>query len=119
VIAVRQYVDLSGRNRFESWFFGLDQSAQARVTIALDRLERGNDSAAKSVGQGVHELRLDFGPGYRIYFGREGESLVILLSGGSKKRQQADIAIAKTLWGEYKARKREAAWRSRNLSTRP
>jgi putative addiction module killer protein len=75
--------------------------------VSLDRLERGNTSAAKGVGAGVFELRLDFGPGYRIYFGKDGEQLVILLVGGSKKRQQADIERAHALWQEYKTRKRE------------
>jgi putative addiction module killer protein len=70
-------------------------------------MERGNFSAAKSVGAGVSELRLDFGPGYRVYFGKDGERLVILLGGGSKKRQQSDIAAAHSLWIEYKKRKRE------------
>ena len=75
--------------------------------MALDRLERGNFSAAKGVGTGVFELRLDFGPGYRVYFGKDGETLVVLLGGGTKKRQQADIADAQMLWQEYKRRKRE------------
>jgi putative addiction module killer protein len=70
-------------------------------------MEQGNFSAAKSVGSGVSELRLDFGPGYRVYFGKDGECLVILLGGGSKKRQQSDIAAAHALWVEYKKRKRE------------
>ena len=74
--------------------------------MALDRLERGNISAAKSVGMGVLELRLDFGPGYRVYFGRDGERLVILLGGGNKRRQ-ADIAAAQASWQDYKQRKRE------------
>jgi putative addiction module killer protein len=107
VIEIRQYVDLLGRNPFDRWFERLDDDLQARVTISLDRLERGNTSAARGVGSGVFELRLDFGPGYRIYFGRDGERLVMLLGGGSKKRQQADIDRAHALWQEYKARKRE------------
>ena len=73
----------------------------------LDRVERGNFSAAKSVGAGVQELRLDFGPGYRIYFGMDGAELVILLGGGNKKRQQNDIDIAQALWQEYKRRRKE------------
>jgi putative addiction module killer protein len=79
----------------------------ARITVSLDRLERGNLSAAKGVGAGVFELRLDFGPGYRVYFGKDGERLVILLGGGTKKRQQGDIEIARALWQEYRARKKE------------
>ena len=107
MVQIRQYVDRLGRNPFERWFDKLDDGTQARVTVSLDRLERGNLSAAKGVGAGVLELRLDFGPGYRVYFGKDGERLVILLGGGSKKRQQADIATAQALWQEYKERKRE------------
>jgi putative addiction module killer protein len=70
-------------------------------------METGNFSAAKGVGAGVHEMRLDFGPGYRVYFGKDGEMLVILLGGGTKKRQQADIESARALWQEYKQSKRK------------
>jgi putative addiction module killer protein len=69
-------------------------------------MEQGN-LAAKSVGSGVLEMRLDFGPGYRVYFGRDGEHLVVLLGGGTKKRQQAEIESTHALWAEYKRRKRE------------
>jgi putative addiction module killer protein len=69
------------------------------------RLSAGNFSAAKSAGAGILELRLDFGPGYRVYFGKDGEQLVILLGGGTKKRQQADIEDAQALWQEYKRTK--------------
>ena len=102
MIEIRQYVDRSGRNPFDRWFDRLEDSTQARIAVALDRLERGNFSVAKGVGTGVFELRLDFGPGYRVYFGKDGETLVILLGGGSKKRQQADIEAAQRLWQEYK-----------------
>jgi putative addiction module killer protein len=107
VIEIRQYVDRLGRNPFERWFEKLNDDIQVRIAIAFDRLERGNLSAEKGVGSGVQELRLDFGPGYRIYFGWDGERLVILLGGGTKRRQQADIAAAHALWQEYKERKRE------------
>jgi len=107
VTEVRQYVDRLGRNPFDRWFGKLDDDVQARVAVALDRLERGNVSAAKGIGAGVFELRLDFGPGYRVYFGKDGERLVILLGGGTKKRQQDDIATAQALWQEYKSRKKE------------
>jgi len=86
VIEIRQYVDRLGRNSFERWFEKLDDVIQARIAVSLDCLERGNVAAAKSVGEGVQELRLDFGPGYRIYFGRDGSRLVILLVGGTKRR---------------------------------
>jgi putative addiction module killer protein len=107
VIELRQYIDRMGRNPFDRWFERLDNDIQARIVTALDRLERGSFSTAKGVGGGAFELRLDFGPGYRIYFGKDGETLVILLGGGTKRRQQADIEAALTLWQEYKRRKRE------------
>ncbi len=66
-----------------------------------------NLSNVNEVGAGVFECRVDFGPGYRIYFGKDGDMLIILLGGGTKKRQQKDIEIAKTLWREYKQRKRQ------------
>ena len=67
----------------------------------------GNLSNAKGVGGGVLEYRIDFGPGYRIYFGRDGDALIILLGGGTKVRQQRDIETAVALWREYKRRKRQ------------
>ena len=107
MIEVRQYIDRLGRSPFERWLERLDDSTQARITVALERVERGNLSIAKGVSSGVFELRMDFGPGYRVYFGKDGETLVILLGGGTKKRQQTDIAAAQVLWQEYKKRKRE------------
>lgn len=73
--------------------------------MALARLEQGNVSNVKSVGEGVLEYRIDWGPGYRVYFGREGAVLVILLSGGTKKRQQRDIAEARAMWADYQRRR--------------
>jgi putative addiction module killer protein len=110
VIEIRQYVDRTGKNAFERWFDKLDETVQARVTVYLDRLERGNTGASKSIGGMLRELRLDFGPGYRIYFGWEGEQVVILLGGGSKRRQQADIERVRTLWTEFQQRKMEMEW---------
>ncbi len=75
------------------------------MATALARIQQGNLSNAKSVGAGVHEYRIDFGPGYRIYFGKDGERLVILVGGGTKKRQQEDIQTALTRWQDYKQRK--------------
>ena len=82
------------------------QFARAKVTRAIVRLEQGNFSNVKSVGEGVLEHRIDFGPGYRVYFGRDGETLVILLTGGTKKRQQRDIDAAYAFWQHYKQSKR-------------
>src|ERR1700687_1163880 len=72
---------------------------------ALTRISRGNFSNVESVGSGVFEYKLDFGPGYRIYFGKDGETLVILLGGGTKKRQRRDINAAHANWQDYKRRK--------------
>jgi putative addiction module killer protein len=83
----------------------LNATAAARVTVALTRLSQGNFSNVEGVGAGVYELKIDFGPGYRIYFGKDGERIVILLGGSSKKRQRAAIASAWRAWSEYKDRK--------------
>ena len=77
------------------------------MAIAVIRLELGNFSNAKGVGAGVFECRIDFGPGYRVYFVKDGETLVILIGGGTKKTQQKDIEKARVYWQEYKQRKRE------------
>ena len=81
------------------------------MTTALYRLGLGNFSNVKSVGGGVFEYRIDFGPGYRIYFGKDGERIVILLCGGTKQRQQEDITLAGEYWQAYKLQKRSASWR--------
>jgi putative addiction module killer protein len=81
--------------------------AAAKVATVLVRMEQGNLSGAKGVGVGVSEYRIDFGPGYRVYFGKDGDTLIILLGGGTKKRQQKDIEAAQDLWREYKQRKRQ------------
>jgi putative addiction module killer protein len=80
--------------------------ARAKIARAIVRIEQGNLSNAKPVGEGVLEYRIDFGPGYRVYFGRIGTDVVILLSGGTKKRQQSDIKAATQLWKAYKIDRR-------------
>jgi len=101
------YIDEHGNKRFAQWLEGLDAAAAARVTISLARMEQGNLSNAKGLGSGVFEYKIDFGPGYRIYFGKDGDRLVILPGGGIKKRQQQDIAAAHELWAAYKRRKKQ------------
>lgn len=105
VIEVRYYVSHDGESPFERWFLSLNPIARAKVTVAVTRLGQGNTSNVKGVGEGVLEYRIDFGPGYRIYFGRHGETVVILLTGGTKKRQQRDIETAISLWADYKRRR--------------
>jgi putative addiction module killer protein len=105
MIDVREYNDQNGKSPFGDWFEDLNAQAAAKVTVALTRLANGNVSNVKSVGAGVLEYRIDFGPGYRIYFGKDGERIVILLAGGTKKRQQSDIEHAQANWQDYKRRK--------------
>ena len=107
MIEVREYTDPHGRSPFQQWFEDLDARAAAKVTVALARLAQGNVSNVKGVGGGVLELRIDYGPGYRVYFGKDGAHLVILLGGGTKKRQNRDIRTAQDLWTAYKARKQQ------------
>ena len=105
MVEVREYLDRGGRSPYASWSDRLNREAAAKVAAALARIQQGNLSNAKGVGAGVFEYRVEFGPGYRIYFGKDGDHLVILVGGGTKKRQQADINIALTRWREYKLRK--------------
>lgn len=107
MVQVAEYVDASGRRPFARWFDGLDSQAAIKVAAALDRMGRGILSNAKSVGEGVLEYRVDSGPGYRIYFGRDGATLIVLLGGGTKRRQQKDIDGAKRIWRDYRRRRRE------------
>jgi putative addiction module killer protein len=105
VIEVREFLDTTGRSRYAAWFDSLNAQAAAKVATAVTRISLGNFSNVESVASGVFEYKLDFGPGYRIYFGKDGETLVILLGGGSKKRQQRDINDAHANWQDYKRRK--------------
>jgi len=104
---VREYLDERGRSPYGEWFDSLDQTAAIKVTVALERLAQGHTAAIKAVGEGVCEYRIDTGPGYRIYFGKDGDRLVILLGGGTKKRQQNDIRTARVLWKIYRQRKKQ------------
>ena len=107
MIDIREYERENGVRSFQKWFNSLNTPAALKVTTALSRLENGNFSNVKGVGQGVSEYKIDFGPGYRIYFGKDGDQIVILLAGGTKKRQGADIEQAQRDWKEYKLRKRK------------
>jgi len=104
-IRVLEYLDASGRSPFRRWFGDLDATAAARVGAYLYRLEQGNFSRVEGAGSGVFELRIDFGPGYRVYFGKDRDTVVILLGGSAKKRQSAAIAAAQKAWQDYKRRK--------------
>ena len=108
-IRVLEYLDSSGRSPWWRWFNDLDAIAAAKVATALYRLGQGNFSTVAGVGSGVFEAKIDFGPGYRIYFGKDGETVVILLGGSTKKRQSVAIAAAHKAWDDYKRRKKGAA----------
>ena len=99
------YTTEDGRQPFKDWFLGLkDKNTRARISRYIDRLEIGLLGDFKGVGDGVFELRLFFGPGYRIYFAEHGEVTVVLLLGGDKGTQAKDIETAKTYWKNYKER---------------
>jgi len=105
-IAVREYLDERGAAPFAHWLDSLDAIAAAKVATALYRLEQGNFSRVEGVGGGLYECKINFGPGYRVYFAKDGGALIILLGGGSKQRQHADIAAARSCWQDYKRRNR-------------
>ncbi|MGH9352426.1 MAG: type II toxin-antitoxin system RelE/ParE family toxin [Terriglobia bacterium] len=105
MLDILEYLDASGRSCYGEWFDGLNAAAAAKVTTAVTRLAQENLSNVKGVGGGVFELKINFGPGYRVYFGKDGDRLVILLDGGTKKRQQRDIKEATSQWQDYKQRK--------------
>lgn len=104
MVKLLEYLDEDGDSPYRAWFDSLDAQAAARIAVVQTRLSLGNFSNVKGVGGGVYEVRLDFGPGYRIYFGKDGDTLVILLGGGTKKRQQDDIEDAHDRWRDYKKR---------------
>jgi putative addiction module killer protein len=107
MVDIREYNDRGSRSPFREWYDGLNSDAARKVTTALYRVGLGNFSNAKSVGAGVYECKINFGPGYRVYFGKEGEQTVILLGGGTKQRQQNDIKLALERWEDYKQRKKQ------------
>lgn len=105
MIVVRHYTTASGKNLFESWLETLgDRKTQARIAARLDRVTTGNFGDCKPVGGGVSELRIDHGPGYRVYFAMVGKTSVLVLCGGEKRRQSADVAAAIEYLSDYKRR---------------
>jgi len=104
---VQEYIKEDGSNPYQKWFDNLDAIAAAKVTVAKSRLELGNTSNIKWF-DGIGEYRIDWGAGYRIYLAQDGNQLIILFGGGTKKGQQSDIKLAKELQQEYKRRKKES-----------
>jgi putative addiction module killer protein len=106
-MVIQEYIDDVGRCPFGRWFDGLSTPAAVKVRTALVRLEAGHVSALKSVGGGVHEVRIDFGPGYRVTIGIDGPEVVILLGGSAKARQSVAISDARARWDDYRRRTRQ------------
>jgi putative addiction module killer protein len=108
-IEIRRYRTIAGDEPLTQWLAALaDRKARARILVRLERLELGNFGDARHVREGVCELRIDWGPGYRVCFGREGDSIVVLLCGGDKRRQAADVERAVKLWDEHENRRARA-----------
>ncbi|MBF0490691.1 MAG: type II toxin-antitoxin system RelE/ParE family toxin [Candidatus Omnitrophica bacterium] len=106
MIRVEEYITEDGSSPFADWFDTLDAYVANKVNTYLTRVAEGNISSLKPVKGAFQELRIDWGPGYRVYVGKDGDALVILLGGGTKQRQQEDIDQAMELWEEYKRRKK-------------
>ena len=98
-----EYITEEGNNPFREWIRELkDSSVRARIRVRLNRIRLGNFGDCKSVGKGVNELKIPVGPGYRVYYARKDNSVVILLCGGDKRSQSKDIKIAQQYLAEYK-----------------
>lgn len=106
MIEIRHYVNPAGKDVFDDWLTELaDARAQAKIATRINRLAAGNFGECKSLRQGLYELRVDWGPGYRVYFAMIGKACVLLLCGGDKRRQAADIERALEYLRDYKERR--------------
>ena len=104
-IEIRHYVSPSGRDVFEAWLTQLaDRRAQAKIAVRINRLAAGNFGDCKSLGKGLYELRIDWGPGYRVYYTMDNRVCVLLLCGGDKRKQASDIARAQEYLADYRER---------------
>jgi putative addiction module killer protein len=107
VLDIRRYLTPAGKDVIGEWLSGLnDAKARARITIRIDRLSLGNFGDCKPLREGVSELRIDWGPGYRIYYAMLARTCVLLLCGGDKRTQSSDIARAIQYLQDYKERTR-------------
>ncbi|WP_338579020.1 type II toxin-antitoxin system RelE/ParE family toxin [Pseudomonas sp. ML2-2023-6] len=106
MIEIRHYVSETGNDHYQQWLDHLkDRTAKARITVRVNRLSAGAFGDCKPLCQGVWELRIDHGPGYRLYYAQDGKKLVLLRLGGDKRQQQADIDKAVRCWNAYQKRK--------------
>ena len=117
LIRIEEYQRPDGSSPFRDWFDRLSAQAAAKVATYLLRVEQGNTSAIKWFS-GIGEVRIDWGPGYRVYLGKEGDSLIVLFGGGTKASQSKDIRKAQALHDEYKARRRSAGRAARQDAKR-
>ena len=107
VVEIRHYVSRSGRDVFDAWLSSLaDVRAQAKVAVRINRLAVGNFGDCKPLGQGLYELRIDWGPGYRVYYAIIAKPVVLLLCGGDKRKQSSDIERARNYVKDYHTRSR-------------
>ena len=103
-LEIRLYLNKRGEAPFSFWLNSLkDARTRAIIRVRLNRIRLGNFGDCKSVGQGVSELRIDYGPGFRVYFGKVGTKVVLLLSGGDKSSQEGDIKKAQEFWADYRS----------------
>jgi putative addiction module killer protein len=101
-LSIKEYLTPDGKSPFSIWLSKLkDRQARAIIRKRINRLRLGNFGDSKSVGDGIFEIRINFGPGYRVYFGQDGKSVIILLCGGDKNSQYMDIKKAQNYWKEY------------------
>jgi putative addiction module killer protein len=105
--AIEYYLTEKGEKPFKEWLDRLkDVSARQKVRIRLDRVRLGSLGKNRSVGEGVFELKVDYGPGYRVYYAIEKRTIILLLLGGDKSSQKGDIALARKYWKDHKRRKK-------------
>ena len=107
-IEFTEYVDANGNSPFAKWFDALDAVAAAKVRVYIARVELGNYSNVEPIGVGLSEIKIDYGPGYRVYFRKEKEILLLLLGGSSKKGQQKAIDAAKLAWKRYDSSRKQS-----------
>jgi putative addiction module killer protein len=105
---VKLYLTQDGKSPYVSWIRHLDGKTKGRIEGRVSRLLLGHLGKSRSVGKGVVELILDFGPGYRVYIGQEGHKVIILLCGGDKSTQRSDIIDAQKYWDDYQERAKKA-----------
>ena len=109
MIEFTEYIDANGKSPFAQWFDALDAVAATKIRLYTTRVELGNFSNVEPIGEGLSEIKIDFGPGYRVYFRKEKEKLLLLLGGSSKKGQQKAIDAAKLVWKKYDSDRKQSA----------